>query len=440
MDDSRGLSVSSGDAACLAAYESALRQFNTYRGDPIAAIDAVLEEQPDFVMGHALRGHVMISMWERSVVGDVTAVVDRLDELRSDSNERERTHAVALRQWVRGEWNAMRATLDRLLVDHPRDLLALQAGHLADFYHGDRDNLRGRVARSLPAWDNDVDGYGFLLGMYAFGLEECSSYGAAEDMGRAALDLVPDDCWAHHAVTHVMEMQTRQAEGITFMIERLPHWAQDDNAFAFHNAWHLALFHLDQLQPAAALDLFDRSIRPEPSGAQLMLADAVALLWRMHLRDLDVGSRWDEIASAYEHGNEAGFYAFNDMHAMMAYTASTRTGAAASLLRAAEEASMGLTTNAKMLREVGLPIVRAVDAYGRQQYGAVVDLLMPVRYRAHLFGGSHAQRDIVHRTLLESAIRSGDRALALSLAEERSSLRPNCLFTDEQRHRALAIG
>ena len=60
-----------------------------------------------------------------------------------------------------------------------------------------------------------------------------------------------------------------------------------------------------------------------------------------------------------------------------------------------------------MAREVGLPIVRAIEAFGREQYAEATELLMPVRYRAHLFGGSHAQRDVVHRTLLEAALRAG---------------------------------
>jgi len=439
MDDARGVPVSNGDTACLAAYDTALQQFNTYRGDALATVGAALDEHPDFVMGHVLRGHITVSLWERSVLPDVSATVAELRRLDSRSNDRERAHAVALGQWLDGDWNGMRATLDRLLVDHPRDLLALQAGHLADFFHGDRENLRGRVARALPAWDPDVDGYGFVLGMHAFGLEECGDYGAAEEAGRTALDVQPDDCWAHHAVTHVLEMETRQDEGVTFMMDRMPHWAQDDNGFAFHNAWHLALFHLDQLRPAEALDLFDRSVHPEPTGVQLMLCDAVALLWRMHLQGIDVGDRWEEIASAYETGDEAGFYAFNDMHAMMACAAAGRPDLASALLLAAGSAAQGTGTNAAMQRDVGLPILAAIDAFGRGDHASAIDLLLPVRYRAHAFGGSHAQRDIVHRTLLEAAIRSGDRSLAVSLSAERSSLRPDCPFTAQQARRALAM-
>ncbi len=438
MLDSRGVSVSSGNPKSMAVYEAALGAFNVYRGDPVAIIDEALAADPDFVMGHVLRAGVLATMWERSVVPKVAASLARLKDLHNRSNERERRHAHALERWVAGDWNGMRAELDRLLMDHPRDLLALQIGHQADFFHGDRDNLRGRAARALPAWSRDDHGYGFVLGMYAFGLEECGAYGLAEETGRRALEIEADDCWAQHAVAHVLEMQSRQAEGIAFMESRQDHWAQKDNGFAFHNWWHTALFNLDQGNHRRALEIYDQGIRPEPHEIQLMMLDATALLWRMHLLGTDVGPRWGELAAAYGKSGEAGFYAFNDMHAMAAYVATGNTAAAADLLKAAAAAAGAEGTNAMMEREVGLPILRAIEAFGRQRYGETIELLLPVRYRAHIFGGSHAQRDIVHRTLLEAALRSGERATARALADERVALKPHCPFSWRQRARADA--
>ena len=59
-----------------------------------------------------------------------------------------------------------------------------------------------------------------------------------------------------------------------------------------------------------------------------------------------------------------------------------------------------------MSREVGLPFARAVAAFGRGEYATVVDELLPMRGHANRFGGSHAQRDIVHLTLVEAALLS----------------------------------
>jgi len=440
MEDVHGMPVSAASSRSLEIYETALRAFNCYRGDPVAIIDEALADDPDFVMGHVLRAHIHVSLWERSVLPEIEAGLAALDKLHGTSNERERAHAAALRRWASGDWNGMRGALDRLLAEYPRDMLALQMGHLADFFHGDRDNLRGRVARALPAWSADDRGYGFILGMQAFGLEECGAYDEAEETGRRAFDAEPDDCWAHHAVAHVMEMQARQEEAIAFMEAREGNWAQDDNAFAFHNWWHTALYHLDQDRPDRALAIYDSGVRPHPSPYQLTMLDAAALLWRLHLRGVDLGGRWNELAASYEKADEAGFYAFNDMHAMMAYVATGKTAAAQSLLKTVEAAAGQTGTNGMMTREVGLPIVRAIEAFGREAYGEAVDLLMPVRYRANIFGGSHAQRDIVHRTLIEAAMRAPDKALATALTNERASLKPHCPFTLRLSQRAAALG
>lgn len=436
MKDLRGDPVSTQDSAALDTYERAINAFNVYRGDPVAIIDEVLVRQPDFAMGHVLKAHVLVSMWERSMLPPIKECVARLRELNNRSNDRERWHAQALSLWTEGDWRGYKDVLDRLLADHPRDLLALQAGHLSDFFQGDRENLRGRVARALPFWSRDDKAYGYLLGMQAFGLEECGSYGLAEEAGRHALDLNAADCWAQHAIAHVLEMQARQAEGIAFMESRQADWAQDDNAFQFHNWWHTALFHLDQGDHARALEIYDRGVHPQPTEIQLMLLDATALLWRLHLNGIDVGHRWDDLASTYAKGSENGFYAFNDMHAMLALVATGRQQNAAILLRQVEEMSGATNTNGMMTREVGLPILKAVLAFGAGRYAEAVEHLMPVRYRAHLFGGSHAQRDILHRTLIEAALRGGDKALAHALAHERVSLKPHCPFSWALHRRA----
>jgi tetratricopeptide (TPR) repeat protein len=438
MDDQRGETFSSGASSSHQTFERALAALNVYRGDAVSIIEEALAADPDFVMGHVLRAEVLITMWERSVLPKVRESLQRLQALHAGSTDRERAHTQAIARWVDGDWDGMRIILERLLAEHPRDLLALQVSHLADFYHGDRDSLRARPERVLPHWSSADAGYGPVLGMHAFGLEECGQYAQAEEVGRHALALQPEDCWAHHAVAHVMEMQARQAEGVAFMRSREAHWAQADNGFAFHNWWHTALFHLDQGRPADALDLYDRGIRPEPVGVQLMMLDATALLWRMHLMGAETGARWDELADAYEQSGEGGFYAFNDMHAMAAYTATGRTRAATELLKAVQATASGEDTNARMTREVGLPIVKAIDAFGQGCYAETVNLLLPVRYKAHACGGSHAQRDILNRTLIEAALRGGDRSMARALTRERTAQKSHCAFSWALRQRAAA--
>ena len=112
-------------------------------------------------------------------------------------------------------------------IEYPRDALALQAGHQIDFFTGNARMLRDRIARALPAWQSGMPGYHAMLGMQAFGLEEMGDYARAEKLGRAAIEIEPRDGWAQHAVAHVMEMQSRQRDGIAWMRANPEAWTKE---------------------------------------------------------------------------------------------------------------------------------------------------------------------------------------------------------------------
>jgi tetratricopeptide (TPR) repeat protein len=303
----------------------------------------------------------------------------------------------------------------------------LQLAHVGDFFLGQSAMLRDRVAHVLPYWDRNVPGYGYVLGMYAFGLEETAHYARAEETGRRALELNPRDPWAVHAVAHVFEMQGRQAEGIRWLVSREQDWAPD-NGFAIHNWWHLALYHLDLGDHDTVLDLYDRKVRAQPSKFALELVDATSMLWRLTLRGVDVGNRWQDLAACWEPGIEAGFYAFNDAHAMLAFTSAGREASAEALIESLERRARGTGTNAYMVREVGLPLCRAVRDFASAAYSGSLEQLLELRHIAHRFGGSNAQRDLIHLTAQEAAHRAGRHRLAFALASERTQVKPASPF------------
>jgi tetratricopeptide (TPR) repeat protein len=424
-NDRRDVPFSTGTAATHERYETALVQFQSYVGDPIATIDAAVAEAPDFVSGHLLRALVLMTIAEKTYAPEIAASLERAAQWRHLANDRELALMQATRQYLDRDWQGTRLRLDRVLVDHPRDALALQVGHALDFFCGDALNLRNRVSRVLPHWDASVPGYSYVLGMHAFGLEEMNQYAAAEETGRRALSLQPKDGWAVHAVTHVMEMQGRIDEGTAWLTAREQDWSPD-NAFAFHNWWHLALFHMDGGRFDQALALYDRHIHPGPAQFSLALVDATALLWRLWLEGVDVGERFTEIAREWEARLDAeqGFYAFNDVHAMLAFVGTGREDAIAGLAAALGVAAASGDTNAMMTREVGLPLAHGIEAFGRAHYADAVDLIEPVRDIAHRFGGSHAQRDVITLTLIEAALRSGQHGRAAHYVAERTVHRP----------------
>ena len=316
-------------------------------------------------------------------------------------------------------------------------------GHLIDFFVGDAANLRDRPSRSLTAIDPGHPHAGFVRGMHAFGLEESGHYEAAEDAGLAAIAVNPDDVWAIHALTHTHEMRGRAAAGIEFLTTREQDWGSG-NLFTVHNWWHLALFHLELDDPAAVLAIYDREIHHEASeGIVLELLDAAAMLWRLHLDGIDTGARFAALADVWSTAYDARpWYAFNDVHATLAYVGAGRVRDAecvvermANYVNGEAPATAAARSNVAMTTEIGLPAGRALVSYGKGDWSEVVAQLAPIRRHLHHFGGSHAQRDVLQRTLLEAALRSGHFDLARSLLAERLAVRPTSTYASRQHQR-----
>jgi tetratricopeptide (TPR) repeat protein len=298
--------------------------------------------------------------------------------------------------------------------------------------------LRDRIAQALPHWDASVPGYGYVLGMHAFGLEETALYERAEDWGRRALEINRRDPWAVHAVAHVMEMQGRLRDGIEWLTSRQDDWSVD-NGLAYHNWWHLALHHLDFAEYDRVLELYDTRIRPAQNPVALEMLDASAMLWRLALHGVDVGQRWQPLADTWAPIANDAFYAFNDVHATMAFVGSEQWSRVDEVLASLERAARGSGTNAMMTREVGLPLARGIAAFGRGRYVEAIEHITPARAHAQRFGGSHAQRDIVHLTLLEAAMRAGHGSLARALASERTDVKRTSPFNWRMLGRAFDL-
>lgn len=435
--DSMGYGVSGATSASLAAFEQASHELRCFIGDPVASVDRALEASPEMTMAHALKAWLHLLGTEPAGLAVASQCLQAASAL--PANERERGHLEAIRLLIDGHWRAVGRVLEDVSAAYPRDALALQAGHQIDFFTGDARMLRDRVARVLPAWSESLPGYHAVLGMYAFGLEECGEYAAAERFGRDSVTRERRDGWGWHAVAHVMEMQNRSAEGIAWLQAGADAWSRE-SFFAVHNWWHLALFFLDRGEIDEVLRLFDGPIHGAHSTVVLDMIDATALLWRLHLRGIDLGSRWQTVADGWAPIAGAGNYAFNDWHAMMAFVGADRPRAQQAVIDSLEAAAAGEGDTAAFAREVGLAVARAVQAFGQGRYADTVELLRPVRSHAQRFGGSHAQRDLLDLTLIEAALRADLQPLAAALAAERLARRPESPLARLFMQRAAANG
>lgn len=435
--DACGVPLSTGKRASIDRYETAIGMLLGRPGDPRSAIAAALAEDPHFLMGHCLRAAVLILSADEAMEPALSGCVAAAERLATRANDRERRHIAAARAWLERDFARATRLYGEVLIDYPRDRVALRVAHFGDFFLGQQSMLRDRIAQVLPWWDEGVPGFGYVLGMYAFGLEETALYAQAEETARRALELDRPNPGAIHAITHVMEMQGRQCEGIAWLKETAAQWAQGDGT-ATHLWWHLALFHLDLNEVSSALDIYDAHIGARPGMFLSSLADASALLWRLHLRGLSLGGRWRELAEQWAARRLGAYCPFYDLHAMAAFVGAGDAAHVEESLRVLRDRATSDDPGARGVRDISLPIAKAFAAFGKGDYGAAIEGLGKIRLIDGGISGSHAQRDALHLTLIEAALRNHQVRLARALAAERTALKPSSAFNRTLAQRAQA--
>lgn len=423
--DERGLQLTTESDAAAAAYDVTVRRSLEYRADTPDHMQSVLDADPDFAMGHCLKGLLLTGFQSTRMRDAIGICVEAAEAGAARATWREQANIAALRAMYEGKRAKACDIWDDILVRHPTDLLALRHLTHALFWSGRSLELREAVARVVRAWDESVPGYGFVLGMYSFGLEESAEYARAEDVGKRAVALNRDDLWAVHAVAHVLEMQGRLDDGIEWLTESGPDWA-DRNPFKGHLWWHLALYHLERGEFERVFKLYDLAVRADHSDFYIEIQNASSLLWRLEFVGVDVGDRWSELADSCESRIGDMGLGFTTTHDMMALAMAGRDEAATRLLAALRDYAVSHDdyASATML-SVTVPLCEAILAFGRKDYGRARELLSACRHDVVRIGASHAQRDIFAQALIESALRGDDMALARALLSARVEGKPH---------------
>lgn len=422
LTDSIGLITSTHDPRSLGYFEQALASLFRGDGNAVPTIERALLRDPAFAAGHCLRAAAAVLSGADTSSAALAASVAAI-ERNPGANERERRHGAAARHWMDGKARSAHRLYGQLLRDFPRDRLALLVAHALDFRLGQRTMLRDRVAAVLPHWDVRDAEYGYVLGMYAFGLEETGKYDRALAAAFKALELVPDNASAIHVVAHVLEMRGPPEKGIAWLRGTQPIWTANA-AFRIHLAWHLALFQLDAAGAAGALSTYDDLIAPQLDGSNNGLIDASALLWRLELCGTGSQRRWREVTGLWMRKRTVGNRAFELMHAVMALAASKQHALAQRLARRLKADATLRARSGNEELALAEPLTSAILAFCRGDYDSAVASISAIRTAADRCGGSVAQCDLIHLTLLEAALRGRRGRLARTLAGERTARKP----------------
>ena len=413
--DARDLAVTATEEAVIAASDDfTMRLLRTLPGAEAVFPAAQRFPEAPILQLHAAAAH----LFAQSEPGDRAAehFLARAGAVRAAMNPREARLFEALSAWRGHAFSAAVTTLESVTTDWPRDLLAAKYAEFLYYVLGQQHEgarFRRHMERLEPHHARDPD----FLAMLAFARELTGDFDAAVGTAERALGIGPDTPWADHALSHVWLRRGEVLRAIAHLEAALPRWRGHVRPIHAHDAWHLALHHVDRLDVDRALVLLDGEIWRDEEDEVGLALDAIALLWRIEMVGLapDAASRWPAIADRAELHVGTPFMPFLSAHLAYALARAGRDAALERLLAAARGRAAAAPGDADARRAwapVGVALVEASAAFGAGDHRGTVDLLEPVIAGVTVGGGSDAQCDLFRLTFIRALAGSGRRAEA----------------------------
>ncbi|MGD0104782.1 MAG: hypothetical protein ABSC06_12175 [Rhodopila sp.] len=429
--DARGLELSTDSAHAAGLFDRAVEHYLKYHADTMNLVNEALAADPGFGMGHCLKGYLMLAGANPAHRPAIVASIASAETAAATATTREQRHVAALSAWRRGDLVKAFAVWRELLDADPTDLLAVRISDTTHFRFGHTQAVLEQADRLAPAWSPDLPGYDCFQSVWAFAHEEAGDTAGAERAIDDAYERDPTNFFAHHVKAHILEMDSRPREGNDWLARQTGYWPIGNN-LVHHLWWHRALMQLDLGQRADVLASYDANIRnldaPLTRAAPDQFNDlqnATALLWRLELLGLDVGTRWNELADKAESRIGDTAYLLLPPHLMLALAATGRDDAASLFLAGLrEQAEDPSRWDAAAIADVVIPVCEAGLAHRRRQHAKVVGLLEPRLHDIRLLGGSNAQRDLFRQMLIDSAMKADRRDVVAAMIADENAIRP----------------
>lgn len=436
--DVYGCDVTVSNSNALLAWNKTLHGFLTHSASTGITLGETLELEPEFSLAQSCKGLFSLLLGRKELIEVATEAFStaKASDKQNPVSQRERHFINALEYWLQGSLRGAINEMEAVLVKWPHDPLAMKLSHAIMFMLGDSKGMRTSLENLKHAYSGH-DAEGYFNGCYAFTLEETGEYYRAEQHGRHALELAPDDAWGLHAITHIFDMTGRAKEGLEWIDGKEAAW-QHCNNFRYHVWWHIALMHLDLCNYDKVLELYDENIRKDKTDDYRDISNATSVLLRLEFEDVDVGDRWQELSDVASRRTDDNCVAFADLHYMMAFCGNFDERPATELLL-----NMQLSENrhhhdlARIIHEPGVLAATGLEAFRDENFTIAYDCLTKARPTLQAIGGSHAQRDVFERLAIESALRGGLITQATHLLHERDLHRGHKDGYSESRWRAL---
>ena len=409
MKDARGLDVTTDDATAVAAADDfAARLLRLDQG--VEAILDAAKRWPDTPIVQLYAATFWLYGQTSGALETAAVHLRACDALAMNTRERALHRALAL--WYGNDNLRAVEAMEAITSEWPSDLLTAKIAEflyyvLGQQYMGPRFRAHMRRLEGAHAADPD------FLAMTAFASELCSDYAAAEAAAERALAIEPKNPWAQHALSHVLIRQGRVAEGLARLESFLPLLAACGRPIHCHDAWHLALLHLERLDVAAAMRVFRTHIWGITPDFVVEQLDAIALLWRIEMAAGPMDAQWPSIAGHIAPRALETFMPFMNAHYVYALARAGRADAVEAALAGVRARSAADDEEVKRVWAlVGRAVIEAAAAFGAGDRARAAALLDPIMPMMTSIGGSDAQDDLFRQTYLRSLQAAGRHAEA----------------------------
>ncbi len=338
-------------------------------------------------------------------------------------NTREAAWLTALELWHDRRFDEAARAFEAITTQWPNDLLALKALEFLYYILGQQESgprFRAQMHRLAPHHRDDPD----FLAVHAFAHELCGDGAQARALAERALELAPLNPWAQHALEHLLLWEGSPEEAMTRMEGWLDEWEQAGRVIHCHNAWHVALAHLDRLDSQRAFSIFQEHVAGKTPELVVEQLDTIAFLWRAEMAGEPVDP--EAYRPLLPHLRPlAGtlFMPFVSAHYAYAFARTGEEEALEELLAAVDERTGRDDEEARRVwQPVGRSILHGVAALGRGE--AADGWFDPVMDKMMRIGGSDAQDDLFRFAHWESLRRAGRQSDAKALLEGRLRQKP----------------
>ena len=437
MKDKFGLEHSHASEEAINAFNHYAQQIIAFGKDFDPLLEAV-QNHPGSIMLQLAAAHYWIYSQEKRSICNCQVFLDAAQKLLNQANERERWYFEITQLWLNNNYPEAIIQAEKFLVKMPEDLL--MAAIIQFFYFCGGQYFYGkRFKKTMDAIESHHQNNADYYAMQSFSHELSEDYDEAIMLAEKSLSIDENTPWAHHSLAHAYIMQGETEKGISAIAPYANTWQNFCRPVHLHNAWHLALFRLDNNETESALALYDNQIwgvNPESVQEQI---DAIALLWRMHIVGENVGQRWEDLKPYIKGRTEDLINPFLSAHFVYALARVGEEDEARELLaNAAKFADQQEGELKRVWFEVGLRVLEFVLSYATKNYSnSIYQSRALIESEFYCIGGSDAQDDLFCQTYMSSLVKTNELRDARLFLKHLTRNRKQTSLTDQYWHSQL---